>query len=103
MLEYDIVCLERGAARGREKHDDDGSAACPPDRRVQPGETEIRTAVLAIGPEDTMGSRRRFCVLGTAKLPHAIAAEFNRRGIPKARGCKWSAAQVRDVVIRLSR
>ena len=75
MLEYDIVCLERGAARGREKHDDDGSAACPPDRRVQPGETEIRTAVLAIGPEDTMGSRRRFCVLGTAKLPHAIAAE----------------------------
>ena len=51
-LEYDIACPERGAAKGsrriraidqriywsyrdgdgREKHDDDGSAACPPDR-----------------------------------------------------------------------
>ena len=67
-IEYDIVCprtrLRKGARRirafvrrvhwshcdgdGREKHDDDRSATCPPDRRVQPGEARISRPVLEL-------------------------------------------------------
>ena len=85
MLEYDIVCLERGAARGLETHDDDGSAACPPDRRVQHGGTEIRTAVLAIGPEDTMGSRRRFSDPGHRQATPRVATKSTAAALDGAR------------------
>ena len=67
-FEYDIVCPGRGAAKGhatydilsrhifwpcrdgdgRKKYDNDGSATCPPDRRVQPGEARISSPVLKV-------------------------------------------------------
>ena len=33
---------------------------------------------------------------------NGIAAQLNARGIPTARGGRWAATQVRDIVLRLS-
>ena len=89
---------------GAKNMTNDGSAACPPDRRVQPGETEIRTAILEpIGPEILWEAGAAFASWAPAPSRSTPIAAENRRGISTARGCKWSAAQVRDVVIRFSR
>jgi hypothetical protein len=34
---------------------------------------------------------------------NGIAAQLNARGIPTARGGRWAATQVRDIVLRLSK
>jgi hypothetical protein len=38
---------------------------------------------------------------GGATSPRAIASALNDRGIPTARGGKWFAASVRDVLARI--
>jgi Recombinase len=55
---------------------------------------------LSTRAADLMPTIRELQRSGATSL-RAIAAGLNEAGIPTARGCEWSAVQVRNVLVRV--